>query len=85
MAYALAEFLTDRYGNPVPYGMIPIFCFILHPGSRLRSAVVYSRWGGVDERELFSLTTKWKDAEGGGVTPIASIDEAVAYVKRDAA
>jgi len=80
--YRLQQHLVDQWGGPVPYGMIPIFCFLLRAGSRLESAAVYSRWAD-DEGELFTLKTKWKDYDGGCSTPVASIEEALAYVQRD--
>jgi hypothetical protein len=64
--------------------MNAVFCFALKhtPGSRLRSAIVFARWG-VDDVVLLSLEAKWKNAKGGYTVPVACIEEAARYVERD--
>lgn len=81
MPYALAEFQTDQNGCRVPYGMVQTFCFILRPGSRWASAIVYSYWGSLEQREILHLNMKHKDAAGGSGVPLASIEEGLSYVR----
>lgn len=64
--------------------MNAIFSFILKTDHRLESAVVYARWGEISKRMLFTLVAKHRGASGGYSVPVESIEEASAYVKRDA-
>lgn len=64
--------------------MSAILCFVLGALHRLESAIIYSRWSSLDNCHLLTLVTKWKHADGGYSVPVASVEEALAYVKRDA-
>lgn len=65
--------------------MTVIFCFILGAGHRLETATVSSRWSEADGCVLFSLHAKWRGYSGGYTVPLASIQEGLGYIKRDAA